>query len=339
MSKRIVSCCDGTWDSAGDSGVATNVYKLFKMLSSSPEQVVSYDDGVGSHGLLIEKLLGGAMGFGLFHKIQEAYANIAHVYEPGDSIYLFGFSRGAYVARSVAGMIAAVGLPVSGFDGSLLSRAFDAYRNPELRPDFQKLPVGEWAFDVKIKMVGVWDTVGSLGIPAIVGLSDPLLYGFLDTNLHPDVENAFQALAADERRVEFPPSIWTGPRPPVEGQTLEQVWFSGVHGDIGGGYKESGLSDLALRWMCIKAAACGLAFNEPAPLDLLDAKYALAPIHHSWSLFWGFPKNRENPEDPDVSNTKVANSLMLRYREMEGEYNPRLKNFAQAETVQIVKEV
>src|SRR5580704_11991612 len=120
MGKRIVFCADGTWDSSGKN---TNVYKLFKALQTSAEQVPYYDDGVGSDGLPIEKLLGGAFGAGLFQKIKDGYTKIAHVYEAGDEIFLLGFSRGAYTARSLGGMIAICGLPTKTFDNSLVDTA------------------------------------------------------------------------------------------------------------------------------------------------------------------------------------------------------------------------
>jgi uncharacterized protein (DUF2235 family) len=129
-------------------------------------------------------------------------------------------------------------------------------------------------FSPKITMVGVWDTVGSLGIPAIFGGVSPLLYGFLDTSLSSSILHAYQALAIDERRAEFPPTLWTAAAP---GQTMEQVWFSGVHCDVGGSYPAdssgSALSDLTLAWMMNKAAALGLEFvadvssNYPLPMD------------------------------------------------------------------------
>jgi hypothetical protein len=117
-----------------------------------------------------------------------------------------------------------------------------------------------------------------LGIPALLGEVDLLRYGFLDTNLHPDVLNAYHALAIDERRHEFPPTLWTQPSAALAGQTLEQVWFCGVHSDVGGGYPETGLSDIAFSWLLNKAANLGLEFEQTilSTYTLLDPKYALA---------------------------------------------------------------
>ena len=304
MSKRIIFCADGTWDSPPND---TNVYKLFKAIPMASDQVGFYDDGVGSDGTPLEKLAGAAIGEGIFQKIRDGYTKIAHVYLPGDDIFIFGFSRGAFTARSLAGMIAVCGLPPGAFDDVLVADAFQAYRNPNQRAAFAvKYPS---LFDAKLKMVGVWDTVGSLGLPAIVGGVDPIKYGFLDTNLHPDVLNAYQALAIDECRVEFPPTLWTPPSPPVVGQVLEQVWFSGVHCDVGGGYPETGLSDITFSWMIGKAQKLGLQIdpNVAAQYALLEPKYALDVLHDSWNVLWLFPKSRTI-----AINSSLGNSVAIR---------------------------
>jgi hypothetical protein len=133
------------------------------------------------------------------------------------------------------------------------------------------------------------------------------------------VLNACHALAVDERRREFPPTLWTPPSPPVPGQTLEQVWFSGVHCDVGGGYPESGLSDITLSWMMGKAAKLGLELDAGvwAQYATLEAKYALGQIHESWSILWGFPKSRT------VADTAaLSNSVGIRC-EYESGYQPK----------------
>jgi uncharacterized protein (DUF2235 family) len=320
MSKRIAFCADGTWDTSDNN---TNVYKIFKgMLSIPGVQLPRYDDGVGSNGTEIQKLLGGAMGQGLFQKIKDGYTRIADDYEAGDDIFIFGFSRGAYTARSLAGMIAVCGLPTKPHDPVLVETAFNAYRHKDTRDELLKSLAPYGMFDAKIKMVGVWDTVGSLGIPALVGGVDPLLYGFLDTSLHPDVQNAYHALAIDEKRAEFPASLW-GPAAP--GQTLEQVYFCGVHCDVGGGYDDdpstqSALSDITLSWMVSKAQAAGLVF-DPEFLakfpSVNDPKYALDTLHESWNPKWLFPKSRTI-----APNAAMANSVGIRCREIPA-YRPR----------------
>ena len=306
MGKRIIYCADGTWDSSASN---TNVYILYKALKTTAQQQPFYDDGVGADGNLFLKLTGGAFGLGLWLAVKKGYTAIAQVYEEGDEVFLFGFSRGAYTARSIGGMIAAVGLPPGTFDDSLVEEAFTAYRDRDHRADILASLAKYRLANATIKMIGVWDTVGSLGIPAMFGGVDPLLYGFLDTALHPDVQHACQALAIDERRAEFPATLWTSP--PASGQTIEQVWFSGVHCDVGGSYPETGLSDITLSWMMNKGKALGLAFEDAAwaRYGTIDPKHALDAIHESWTAAWLFPRHR-----PIDANATVANSVVVRCR-------------------------
>jgi uncharacterized protein (DUF2235 family) len=319
MSKRIIFCCDGTWD---DSGKNTNVYKFYKATEVSADQVPFYDDGVGSDGNPIERLTGAAFGFGLYQKIKDAYSKISQVYEQGDSVYLFGFSRGAYTARSLAGMIAVCGLPTKAFSNSVVDAAFNAYRaSKDDRPALLK----DWnatcaLFDAKITMVGVWETVGALGIPSVFGGVDPILYGFLDTNLHPDVQNAYHAVSIDERRSEFPATLWTSQSP---GQTVEQVYFAGVHSDVGGSYPDdpdgTALADVTLTWMMKKAADLKVTFvpsvaaNYPFPAN---PKWALDTKHESWNILWAFPRRRSI-----AANAMLANSVIVRC-ENDTSYHP-----------------
>lgn len=308
MSKRIIFCSDGTWDNSGKN---TNVYKIFKALQTTADQIPYYDDGVGSDGLPVERLTGGAFGLGLYQKIKDGYTKIAQVYEEGDEVFLFGFSRGAYTARCLAGMIAICGLPTANFTDDVVDTAFQAYRDKDNRAELlAELNKSCNLFAAKLNMVGVWDTVGSLGIPAIFGGVSPLLYGFLDTSLHPDVLHAYHALAIDERRGEFPPTLWTSPSP---GQVLEQVWFTGVHCDVGGSYPEdpdgTTLADLTLGWMMDKAAALGLAFVPAVQAKYalpLDPKYCLDTKHESWTPLWAFPKSRTVTPNSTLSDSVVA---------------------------------
>jgi len=334
MPKNIVFCADGTWNHPDESvdGVPapTNVCKLFNALLQSDRQAPHYDSGVGTDGTPIDRLLGGAIGDGLFQKIMDGYTVVARGYQDGDEIYLFGFSRGAYTVRCLAGMIAVSGLPSPGkFDSQATKAAFDAYRAPKHGENRSTLldafQARYEARDVKIAMVGVWDTVGALGIPGDLfkGLNTDL-YGFLDTGLHVDVQSAYHAMAIDERRSEFVPTLWTTPASAE--QIVEQIWFAGVHCDVGGGYPEHGLSDITLGWMMAKAAANGLTFDPKLatlypPLDkppkLSDAKLALDVIHESWTALWGFPTTRMIA--PDAS---LANSVAVRLAHVSS-YQPK----------------
>jgi alpha-ketoglutarate-dependent sulfate ester dioxygenase len=229
MSKRIVLCTDGTWDNTSSQ---TNVYRVFKALTVSAGQVGFYDDGVGADGLPIDRLAGGALGLGLFNKIKQGYTQIAHVYETADDIFLFGFSRGAYTARSIAGMIAICGLPTKNFDDNLVETAFQAYRQKDQRATLlAELNKKYDMYDAKLTMVGVWETVGALGIPAIFGGVDLLHYGFLDTSLHADVLNAYHALAIDERRAEFLPRPQLAARP-IAGRIGAEIEGISLSGDL-----------------------------------------------------------------------------------------------------------
>jgi uncharacterized protein (DUF2235 family) len=319
MSKRIAFCADGTWDSSAKN---TNVYKLFKSLSVTADQMPFYDDGVGADGDPIWKLIGGAFGTGLWQKIKEGYTKIAHVYEAGDPLFLFGFSRGAFTARSLAGMIAACGLPTKNFNDALVETAFNAYRDKDDRQSLLAQLKDCNMYPAKITMVGVWDTVGSLGIPAALGGVDPVLYGFLDTGLNPAVLNAYQALAIDERRFQFPPTLWTSQ--PAPGQTLEQVWFCGVHSDIGGGDPDdapgtTALSDITLSWMMSKATALGLQIDSTVQKQYaipLDPEYSLDKLHTSWKILSGFPRVRSIDK-----NAVLANSVVVRCQH-DNSYRP-----------------
>jgi uncharacterized protein (DUF2235 family) len=316
MMKNIVFCADGTWDKTNNK---TNVYRLYKALPTTAGQLPFYDDGVGTNGLAVDRLLGGAFGVGLFQKIKEGYTRIAHIYEKDDDIFLFGFSRGAYTARSLAGMIAVCGLPTQNWDDNFVDTAFEAYRNKDQRESLLAKLKDCGMYNAKLKMVGVWDTVGSLGIPAVFGGIDIRSYTFLDTSLHENVLNAYHALAIDERRCEFPATLWNAPFKPS--QTVEQVWFCGVHSDVGGGYPaengaSQGLTDITLGWMMSKACALGLNVNRDVQNQYavpLDAKYALDTLHESWNPLWGFPSRRTID-----AKASIADSVIIRCQHHDG---------------------
>ncbi len=311
MSKRIVFCADGTWQDPVNN---TNVYRLYKALTVASDQVTFYDDGVGADTTGLQRILDGAFGQGILQKIQDGYTKIAHVYDPGDEIFLFGFSRGAYTARSLAGMIAACGVPTGAFSDNCVTQAFAAYRDPVNRASILAGLNACSLGPATIQLVGVWDTVGSLGVPAIFGQVDYAKYGFLDTNLHPDIKNAYQCVALDEKRPQFPATLWQGD--PAPGQTVEQVWFSGCHGDVGGGTAVGGpvdsgtrLCDVTMGWMLGKAQNLGLTFDPTiaGQFGTLPAEAALDMIRETWSPVDGPPKLR-----PVSPNAEVSNSVQVR---------------------------
>ncbi len=315
MSKKIIVCADGTCNTPHGVSAAvidTNVRKLYRALADDPSQLRYYDSGVGTDGTPIDHLFGGAMGEGLFQKIQDGYEFVAYVYDPGDEVYLFGFSRGAYTARSLAGMIARFGVPTKNLDNMTVKLIFDAYREPDPAKKTQLQAGLDRQYGlapVNISMVGVWDTVGSLGIPGLLfSLFDQKKYGFLDTTLHPNIQKAVHAVSIDERRAQFLPTLWTNPDGSmrVNDNVVQQVWFPGGHSDVGGGYPQSQLSDITLSWMMHKAEEYGLKFSAPDEAQYLSpaAANAIGPAHDEWKLIpWGIPKHRTVPQNAVMSNT------------------------------------
>jgi uncharacterized protein (DUF2235 family) len=229
------------------------------------EQKPFYNEGVGTGRL--DHLLGGAFGWGISKHVRKVYRFLVKEYEPGDEIFLFGFSRGAYTARSVAGFIRNCGILKPEYRDKV-GEAYKLYR----RWDEPSKPTGadavkfreQFSYDqVRITFIGVWETVGALGIPVLIPGLTPLKHfvEFHDLKLSSYVDHAYQALAIDERRRPFAPALWEVQTPPGR-QTVEQVWFAGVHRNVGGGYPDTELSDRAFEWMIEKAAACRLAVDK-----------------------------------------------------------------------------
>jgi uncharacterized protein (DUF2235 family) len=281
--KRLVVCFDGTWNAADSERAETNVVKLARAIPVRDPagilQLVLYLRGVGT-GSMADKVLGGATGEGVENNLRSGYMFIAQNYEPGDEIFLFGFSRGAFTARSLSGFISAAGLLKSECL-RLIFEAWQYYRTPRDNRDsanFHAVRASNCHEAVRIKCVGVWDTVGALGIPASAFASFNLKqFGFHDTQPSDMVENAFHALAVDEMRDEFVPTLWTMPDSAAEKPVprVEQVWFAGAHSDVGGGYDpKNALSDIPLLWMAERAQSCGLHLSS----RLLPDKLTLNPL-------------------------------------------------------------
>ena len=339
--KRIITCSDGTWNKPNEvvAGVIspTNVWKLYDLIAPidmhGVAQIPLYDKGVGTEWH--DHLTGGLFGMGINQNIIQAYQFIAGHYEQGDEIYLFGFSRGAFTARSIAGFIRNSGLLRQEYIDRL-EEAFLLYkrRDDKSKPDadealeFKK----KYSFDnVRIKFIGVWDTVGELGIPLEVFDDfnrDILDCRFHDVTLSSFVDNAYHAVAIDEHRKPFLPTLWEQQQKETDShQVMEQRWFAGVHSDIGGGYKEHGLSDCALQWMIQKAENVGLEFKDystliPNPLDT---------IHHSMSLLYEIfgSKDRKMGNGPEYNET-ISPTVKARWDADTDHYrnnaNPSLAN-------------
>jgi uncharacterized protein (DUF2235 family) len=335
MAKKLVVCCDGTWNTPRTE---TNIFRTYRFLreclgtptevtqkdgvrtsagraADGSEVVLFYDAGVGTDWF--SRLLGGGAGVGLSDNVRDAYQFLGQNFVPDSEIYLFGFSRGAYTARSLCGFIKAAGLldkpsakdvwraymdryataahasprivaRPSGWDlakirGWLVEKAGDAVGR--LGGDVATLPTHG---DVKIKFLGVYDTVGALGvpIPTAAHVNEPIV-GFHNTRLGDTVENAVQALAVDEKRGPYVPAVWTqaANAAALAGQSVLQVWFPGVHSDIGGGYHDKGIGDITWDFMMRQAADKGLVIdpNRPTPDVELDT---LPPQHESFDRTW-----------------------------------------------------
>jgi uncharacterized protein (DUF2235 family) len=303
MGKNIVLLSDGTGNSAAKL-FKTNVWRLYQALDLTPgsDQVAFYDDGVGTSNFRPLALLGGAVGYGLARNVKQLYFFLCENYEPGDHIYAFGFSRGAFTIRVLIGMLGTQGvIPGRPMQPDALRREVDkAYARD--RQDYitnwsrifgrgkksngaittqsiPKIPAGH--LPVPIEFVGVWDTVAAYGLPV-----DELQRGidywwggfsFPDQDLSPIVQRACHAISLDDQRRTFHPVLWNEQNAPP-GQ-ITQVWFAGMHSNVGGGYAKDGLAWVSLQWMVNEAKqanlACPLKFHNAA-LDEIDR---LAYLH------------------------------------------------------------
>lgn len=371
MSKRIVMCFDGTWNTPGErfKGLAalherfgglptdrddleaalrgdgaglveTNVCRLFRATRRGPAQVKWYDGGVGTEWF--NRVRGGAFGVGLSLNVREGYKFLSDTYEPGDEIFVFGFSRGAYTARSLVGMIRNCGLLPAGAagedaDSDEMLEAYELYRSRDGSPDSERavrFRARSHAAVPEIRFLGVWDTVGALGIP--VESFDEFnkeAFQFHDTELSGIVKNAYHAVAVDEHRKPYAATLWT-PRRKLD-QTMEQRWFVGAHCDVGGGYEDRRLSDIALAWMMDKAAGCGLVLDPACRPAVKLEENARGVLTDSFSNFLhGAFKLFEKRYFRDVclspfGQETVDASVALRMRADAG-YRPGNRGLAEA---------
>ena len=313
MPKNIVICSDGTGNTANKNR-GTNVFKLYEALDINGagengfSQIAFYDDGVGTQRFAPLRLLSGAVGYGLARNVRQLYRNLCATYEEGDRIYMFGFSRGAFTVRTLAGLVGRCGI-VDGrcMDPSELKdvskSAWKAYREAypptalswllRRRPGRSGPAFGhDSRKDVPIRFIGVWDTVAAVGLPfdEITQLINSTIYRFYfpDFDLGRSVEKACQALAIDDERRTFHPQLWNEkPRDPEYHETsickcadstrqgsearIEQTWFCGAHSNVGGGYVRHGVSMIALDWMMERAERWGLRFGESARTAIREA--------------------------------------------------------------------
>jgi uncharacterized protein (DUF2235 family) len=326
MKKRLVICCDGTWNSLKQPA-PTNVSKVWGAVpgeaADGVRQPSCYVRGVGAGLPWLGHLAGGAFGWGLSANVRKAYEFVVENYVPGDELFFFGFSRGAYTARSTVGLIRNCGVLRPEHTG-LIGAAYRLYRDRDKAtgpdaPEAVRFREEHAHEDVtRIRFIGVWDTVGALGIPLSGGR---LLHKFNerwqfhDMTLSSTVDSAFQALAVDEHRKSYVPAVWEPSSKPAEQkQEREQVWFTGAHSDVGGGYREQDLSDLALRWMTNRAEKCGLAF-DPGAFDGLAGANAEGELHNSLNVFFRLFGSADRPiGEKDAPSESLASSARDRHQ-------------------------
>jgi uncharacterized protein (DUF2235 family) len=370
MTKKLVVCFDGTWNKQDDDsdGKNTNVVRLYHSIqgieakpgaassASDGDTIKWYDSGVGTKWY--EHIRGGAFGYGLSLNIRQGYKFLIDHYAQGDEIYIFGFSRGAYTARSLVGLIRNSGLldtarilkeddpkypfwrkpTSSGFvalepdDVPHIVDAYQLYRTKDesADTDFALMFRDLYAHKaVKIKFLGVWDTVGALGIPfRLFDSFNAKHYRFHDQELSGIVENAYHAVAIDEHRKDYEETLWD-PKRKVN-QRLEQVWFAGAHADVGGGYEddEHPLADATLAWMQAKAKLNGEGLNIPT-LQSVDGEKlkAFRPTDSFKGFLGGFYRMFRDRHYRTMGKTTFGNeSCSEIVKAVEG-YSPRNPGF------------
>jgi len=273
MPKNIVICCDGTGNQFGEQN--SNVVKLYKALISDAAQVAYYHPGLGTIGArnaltgLAQwwtRVLGLAFGYGISDNLADAYQFLMREFAPGDAVYVFGFSRGAYTARALCGMLHVVGLLTEGNE-ALIPYAIRMIKRKRI--DFQVAGDFKLTFsrDCKPHFVGVWDTVSSVG-----WVYEPVQFPFTRATKNPDLNIVRHAMSIDERRAFFRQNSFGAPHD--DRQDVSEVWFAGVHSDVGGSYpeSESQLSQVALGWMLCEAERSGLRVDPQRKADVLGGK-------------------------------------------------------------------
>ncbi|HMS15827.1 MAG TPA: DUF2235 domain-containing protein [Planctomycetota bacterium] len=349
MSRNLVVFSDGTGNH-GRVGHETNVWKLYLALdrtskgsdSGSPVQLAFYDQGVGTEDWKPLRLAGGAVGWGLTRKVCALYVRLAMNYQPGDKIFLFGFSRGAYTVRLLSGLIGIFGVldlkrvarPEKRV--AIMMKALDDARQPsdmeKLREEIHQLICDEAGScghaKVDIEVVGVFDTVDAVGVPSdsLRALLDWLWnYRMPDQRPHPSVKAGYHALSIDDERTTFHPVLWNEGSLPKE-QIIEQVWFAGVHANVGGGYPTAGLSAVALDWMMTRAERHGLKFLAGARLAVRAEADVGGRMYDSRSGLKSYyrygPRLLADQCRAERTKPRIHESVFQRIEESGGEYAP-----------------
>lgn len=363
--RRLVVCCDGTSNQPNRNSV-TNVVKIARGIApvdqSGVSQIVFYDWGVGTSGKL-DAITGGAFGQGLGKNVESAYRFLVHNYRPGDQIFLFGFSRGAFTARSVAGLIRQCSI-IRKEHADRIPLGYKLYRNPEIHPDHADSEKfrSEFSYEMPlIEYIGVWDTVGALGIPTnrLIGavkywtvdkwfgkriaasrltVSRPGMvtslprnrHSFHDMTLSRTVKNAYHALAIDERRPVFTAATWQSapkeyqmPDGTKARQVVKQVWFPGAHSDVGGGNGNTNNSSISLNWIAEGAKTSGLEFDAAFWSVVQRDISTLGPISTSPPGVWRLAGSVQRDMSGNPGGTECIHpSAITREQDFTPKYNP-----------------
>jgi uncharacterized protein (DUF2235 family) len=364
--RHIVLFSDGTGNSSA-SLFKTNIRRLYEALDVTdphplkhPRQFAFYDDGVGTSGFRPLALLGGAFGWGLARNVRDLYAFLCRIYRPGDLIYAFGFSRGAFTVRVVAGLVMHQGIVRYDGDEAALGRkvsaAYRAYRGaryggrilatlarplrdallairdkvmgyaPYRRVDNVGSPEAPAEQQVTIRFIGCFDTVDAYGLPVeeLTRAFDAIVFPITmpDAKLNPRVRRACQALCLDDRRRTFKPRLWSeqdekpepgNPERGPDGDRITQVWFAGMHSDVGGGYPDDALARVPMQWMAWQARRAGLRFSPDVLAQQLALMDESGPMHDSRRGLAGY--YRYQPREP----------VALALEAQQGQGTPRIK--------------
>lgn len=277
--KNIVICCDGTANQFGKNN--TNVVKIYEMIVEDVNQPNFYDPGVGTtsrSALLplrwLSNKISQGLGLDLGRNVEDAYSFLMNTYEDGDQIFLFGFSRGAHTVRRLADVLWKLGLLYKGSENMTpyVLRIYEKDEEQNIIDSFKKT----YTRKCPVHFLGVWDTVSAL--------SKLMPNSKLDGILSDEITHAYHAVSIDERRLLFPANLFE--KKERKSQKVEEVWFAGVHSDVGGYYNESELSDITLEWMIEKAELAGLQFYSDHKKNLRPNP--ICKLHNSWDYFFKF---------------------------------------------------
>lgn len=360
MGKNIVLLSDGTGNSAGKLH-KTNVWRTYKAIKQQTinitnsdnatkrngvKQIAFYDDGVGTSSIKSLRLLGGAFGFGLKLNVIELYTFLSHNYQPGDQIYCFGFSRGAFTIRVLVALVASQGLAQGDNPTELRKNAkknFTAYKRKtkskpirlmtkhleKLKEIFRKPAKPSNLDNIQFQFVGVWDTVDAYGAPfdELKAINKFLFLHFPDRILSESVTKACQALSIDDERQTFHPLLWNENDKDKETNRIEQVWFSGMHSNIGGGYPDDNLAYVPLVWMLLKAKGHGLEFDSNILKEYERKANDHGTMYNSRSglgIFYRYAprKIEELANNHKVGTVKVHISVIERIKRNYTDYAP-----------------